>query len=58
MSTDKTAENDLLQNADQLFDENQYQEAYDVLKKFPVSHSIVTLYSSFHTQVSCILTPF
>lgn len=26
----------LLQNADQLFDENQYQEAIDLLKKFPV----------------------
>ncbi|XP_055316040.1 regulator of microtubule dynamics protein 1-like isoform X2 [Sitodiplosis mosellana] len=25
----------LLQNADQLFDENQYQEAIDLLKKFP-----------------------
>lgn len=27
---------DLLQNADQLFDENKYQEAVDILKKFPV----------------------
>lgn len=26
----------LIQNADQLFDENQYQDAYDLLKKFPV----------------------
>lgn len=27
---------DLLQNADQLFDENQYQEALDELKKYEV----------------------
>lgn len=27
----------VLQNADQLFDENQYQEAIDLLKKYPVS---------------------
>lgn len=28
---------DLLQNSDQLFDENQYQEALDVLNKHAVS---------------------
>lgn len=32
-----TALDDILQNADQLFDENQYQEALDVLKKCAVS---------------------
>lgn len=37
MSADKTDLQDLLQNADQLFDENQYQEVIDILKKHPVS---------------------
>lgn len=27
---------DLLQNADQLFDENKFQEAVDILRKHPV----------------------
>lgn len=36
--TMSTENNDLLlQNADQLFDENQYQEVIDILKKHPVS---------------------
>lgn len=30
---------DLLQNSDQLFDENQYQEALDVLR----THAVITL---------------
>lgn len=38
MSADNTTElQDLLQNADQLFDENKYQEVVDILKKYPVS---------------------
>lgn len=37
MSTEKTEFQDLLQHADQLFDENQFQEAADILKKHPVS---------------------
>nr|ACZ26275.1 hypothetical protein [Mayetiola destructor] len=35
MSADHSDIQDLLQNADQLFDENQYQEVIDVLKKHP-----------------------
>lgn len=37
MSTEKTNLDDILQNADQLFDQNQYQEALDVLKNCSVS---------------------
>lgn len=37
MSTENTDLQDLLQHADQLFDENQYQEAIDILKNYPVS---------------------
>lgn len=37
MSADNVDLSDLLQNADQLFDENQYQEVIDILKKHPVS---------------------
>lgn len=36
MTAENSALDDLLQNADQLFDENQYQEALDVLKKYSV----------------------
>lgn len=39
MSADNTDIQDLLQNADQLFDENQYQEVIDILKKHPVSRN-------------------
>lgn len=35
---------DLLQNADQLFDENQYQEVIDILKKYPVSIYYIYIY--------------
>lgn len=38
MATESTDIQDLLQNADQLFDENQYQEAIDILKKYSVSN--------------------
>lgn len=37
MATESTDIQDLLQHADQLFDENQYQEAIDILKKYSVS---------------------
>lgn len=37
MSTESTDIQDLFQHADQLFDENQFQEAIDILKKHPVS---------------------
>lgn len=37
MSAESTDLQDLLQHADQLFDENQYQEVVDILKKHPVS---------------------
>lgn len=33
-----SALDDLLQSADQLFDENQYQEALDELKKYEVTY--------------------
>lgn len=36
MSIEKSVLDDLLQNADQLFDENQYQEALDALEKYTV----------------------
>lgn len=36
MSTETSDLQDLLQNADQLFDENQYQEVVDILKKYSV----------------------
>lgn len=39
MSSENADLQDLLQNADQLFDENKYQEAVDILKKHPVSIS-------------------
>lgn len=29
--------NETIEHADQLFDENNFQEAYDLLQKFPVS---------------------
>lgn len=37
MSAEKTEFPDLLQHADRLFDEDQFQEAVDILKKHPVS---------------------
>lgn len=37
MAAENTELQDLLQHADQLFDENQYQEVVDILKKHPVS---------------------
>lgn len=45
-----SAENseDLLQNADQLFDENKFQEAVDILKKHPV---IIIFFSFTHWPV-------
>lgn len=36
MSAESSDGQDLLQNADQLFDENKYQEAVDILKKHTV----------------------
>lgn len=47
MSADNTDVQDLLQNADQLFDENQYQEVIDILKKHPVSTNQLSI--NFHT---------
>lgn len=37
MSGEKSLLQDLLQSADQLFDENQYQEAIDQLDKYSVT---------------------
>lgn len=45
---------DLLQNADQLFDESKYQETLDVLNNFEVSrqicHATGNLKASYETQ--------
>lgn len=49
MSSEKSALDDLLQNADQLFDENQYQEALDALNKYTVL--IRTFFSLFFVNV-------
>lgn len=44
---------DLLQSADQLFDENQYQEALDELKKYEVSRCF-RLWYTFPSQIYSI----
>lgn len=48
-----SAENsdDILQNADQLFDENKFQEAVEILKKHPVR--FVSLVIFFGCQKEC-----
>lgn len=40
MSEENTELTDVLTHADQLYDENRYHEAYELLKKFTVSNLV------------------
>lgn len=53
-----SAENsdDILQNADQLFDENKFQEAVEILKKHPVRFVFFSNFFRLSERV-CILHP-
>lgn len=50
MSAESSDSQHLLQNADQLFDENKFQEAVDILRKHPVNFVFLFLRNKIQTK--------